>query len=164
MHRIEIVGPSTLLDPVLHTVQEKSVLHIEEIPLAEYGDKGLLHRVSLPDDRLAERARELGINISAAAREGVAAAVRAALQQELRGARAAQGVQVRQIGEALGLLARRRIGEVARESVTVDLLSGGRLRRAAGVGLPRRGSGAGPHAWPARARLARRRAPADHRW
>ena len=31
------------------------------------------------DDELAERARELDVNISAAAREGVAAAVRAAL-------------------------------------------------------------------------------------
>ena len=31
------------------------------------------------DERLAERAHELGINVSAAAREGVAAAVRAAL-------------------------------------------------------------------------------------
>lgn len=31
------------------------------------------------DDRLVARAHELGINISAAAREGVAAAVRAAL-------------------------------------------------------------------------------------
>ncbi len=31
------------------------------------------------DDRLAEQARELGINISAAAREGVALAVREAL-------------------------------------------------------------------------------------
>ena len=31
------------------------------------------------DDELAERARQLGINISAAAREGVASAVRAAL-------------------------------------------------------------------------------------
>ena len=31
------------------------------------------------DDALAERARQLGINISAAAREGVAAAVRARL-------------------------------------------------------------------------------------
>ena len=31
------------------------------------------------DDRLAERARELGINVSAAARDGVAAAVRTAL-------------------------------------------------------------------------------------
>jgi post-segregation antitoxin (ccd killing protein) len=31
------------------------------------------------DDALAERARQLGINISAAAREGVAAAVRAQL-------------------------------------------------------------------------------------
>lgn len=31
------------------------------------------------DEQLAERARELGINVSAAAREGVAAAVRAAL-------------------------------------------------------------------------------------
>jgi post-segregation antitoxin (ccd killing protein) len=33
------------------------------------------------DDSLAERARQLGINISAAARDGVAAAVRAALAQ-----------------------------------------------------------------------------------
>ena len=31
------------------------------------------------DETLAERARQLGVNISAAAREGVAAAVRAAL-------------------------------------------------------------------------------------
>jgi len=31
------------------------------------------------DDELARRARDLGINVSAAAREGVAAAVRAAL-------------------------------------------------------------------------------------
>jgi post-segregation antitoxin (ccd killing protein) len=31
------------------------------------------------DDALAERARQLGVNISAAARNGVAAAVRAAL-------------------------------------------------------------------------------------
>jgi post-segregation antitoxin (ccd killing protein) len=33
------------------------------------------------DDALADRARQLGINISAAAREGVASAVRAALAQ-----------------------------------------------------------------------------------
>jgi post-segregation antitoxin (ccd killing protein) len=33
------------------------------------------------DDELAERARQLGINISAAARQGVADAVRAALAQ-----------------------------------------------------------------------------------
>lgn len=38
------------------------------------------------DDELAERARELGINISAAAREGVAAAVRAALASSDRAA------------------------------------------------------------------------------
>lgn len=38
------------------------------------------------DDELAERARRLGINISAAAREGVAAAVRAALAQSDRDA------------------------------------------------------------------------------
>jgi post-segregation antitoxin (ccd killing protein) len=36
------------------------------------------------DDDLAERARQLGINISAAAREGVAAAVRAALARSDR--------------------------------------------------------------------------------
>lgn len=38
------------------------------------------------DEALAERARELGINISAAAREGVAAAVRSALAEADRGA------------------------------------------------------------------------------
>ncbi len=38
------------------------------------------------DDALAERARGLGINISAAARAGVAAAVRAALAQADRAA------------------------------------------------------------------------------
>ncbi|MCA1704193.1 MAG: type II toxin-antitoxin system CcdA family antitoxin [Actinobacteria bacterium] len=36
------------------------------------------------DDRLVARARELGVNISAAAREGVAAAVRAALARSDR--------------------------------------------------------------------------------
>lgn len=38
------------------------------------------------DDQLAERARQLGINISAAAREGVAQAVRAALARSDRDA------------------------------------------------------------------------------
>lgn len=38
------------------------------------------------DDALAEQARRLGVNISAAAREGVAAAVRAALAQADRDA------------------------------------------------------------------------------
>ena len=38
------------------------------------------------DDELAERARQLGINISAAAREGVASAVNAALAQSDRAA------------------------------------------------------------------------------
>jgi len=38
------------------------------------------------DDKLAERARQLGINISAAAREGVAAAVHAALARSDRAA------------------------------------------------------------------------------
>jgi post-segregation antitoxin (ccd killing protein) len=38
------------------------------------------------DDALAERARQLGINISAAARDGVAAAVRAALARSDRAA------------------------------------------------------------------------------
>lgn len=36
------------------------------------------------DDELAQRARQLGINISAAARQGVAAAVRAALARSDR--------------------------------------------------------------------------------
>jgi len=38
------------------------------------------------DEELAERARQLNVNISAAAREGVAAAVRAALAQSDRAA------------------------------------------------------------------------------
>ncbi len=38
------------------------------------------------DDDLAKRARELGINISAAARDGVSAAVRAALARSDRSA------------------------------------------------------------------------------
>lgn len=38
------------------------------------------------DDGLAERARQLGVNISAAAREGVAAAVRSALAESDRAA------------------------------------------------------------------------------
>ncbi|CAN5733243.1 hypothetical protein BH24ACT3_BH24ACT3_03720 [soil metagenome] len=38
------------------------------------------------DDDLAEQARQLGVNISAAAREGVAAAVHAALAQSDRAA------------------------------------------------------------------------------
>ena len=38
------------------------------------------------DDELAERARQLGINISSAAREGVVAAVQAALTQSDRAA------------------------------------------------------------------------------
>ena len=38
------------------------------------------------DDSLAEQARRLGVNISAAARDGVAAAVRAALAQRDRAA------------------------------------------------------------------------------
>lgn len=38
------------------------------------------------DDGLAQRARQLGVNMSAAARDGVAAAVRAALAQADRAA------------------------------------------------------------------------------
>jgi post-segregation antitoxin (ccd killing protein) len=38
------------------------------------------------DDSLAERARQLGINVSAAARDGVAAAVRTALAEADRAA------------------------------------------------------------------------------
>lgn len=36
------------------------------------------------DEELAERARDLGVNVSAAAREGVVAAVRAALERSDR--------------------------------------------------------------------------------
>ena len=36
------------------------------------------------DEQLAERARKLGVNVSAAAREGVAAAVRVALERSDR--------------------------------------------------------------------------------
>src|SRR5437762_2697317 len=46
---------------------------------------------------------------------------------------AARTARIR-IGVLVNVLARRRIGEVARESVTVDLLSGGRLVVGAGLG------------------------------
>ncbi len=46
---------------------------------------------------------------------------------------AARTTRIR-IGVLLNVLARRRIGEVARESVTMDLLSGGRLVLGAGLG------------------------------
>src|SRR5437588_680293 len=46
---------------------------------------------------------------------------------------AARTARIR-IGVLVNVLARRRIGEVARESVTVDLLSGGRLGGGAGLG------------------------------
>jgi alkanesulfonate monooxygenase SsuD/methylene tetrahydromethanopterin reductase-like flavin-dependent oxidoreductase (luciferase family) len=46
---------------------------------------------------------------------------------------AARTARIR-IGILVNVLARRRIGEVARESVTVDLLSGGRLVMGAGLG------------------------------
>jgi alkanesulfonate monooxygenase SsuD/methylene tetrahydromethanopterin reductase-like flavin-dependent oxidoreductase (luciferase family) len=46
---------------------------------------------------------------------------------------AARTARIR-IGILVNVLARRRIGEVARESVTVDLLSGGRLVVGAGLG------------------------------
>ncbi len=55
MHKIEIVGPSARLDQIVSAVQERGVLHIEEVPLAEYGEKELLHRVALTDERLNER-------------------------------------------------------------------------------------------------------------
>jgi len=42
------------------------------------------------DEALAARARELGVNVSAAARDGVAAAVRSALEQADRRAYAAR--------------------------------------------------------------------------
>src|SRR5215467_15837662 len=40
-------------------------------------------------------------------------------------------------GILVNVLARRRVGKVARESVTLDLLSGGRLIFGAGLGSPR---------------------------
>lgn len=47
MHRVEVVGPIELLDISLESIQELGTLHLEAIPLSEYGEKQFLHRVSL---------------------------------------------------------------------------------------------------------------------
>lgn len=56
MSFVEIVGPRERLEKTVHLLQEEGVLHIEEVPLSEYDGQGLLHKVALSDEQIAERA------------------------------------------------------------------------------------------------------------
>lgn len=54
MRFVEIVGPNDYLERIVRSLQEEGVLHIEEVPLAEYDDRGALHRVALSDEQQRE--------------------------------------------------------------------------------------------------------------
>lgn len=54
MSYIEIAGPFDLFDAAIDTIQELGQLHIEEIPLAEYGEKELLHKIHLSEQKERE--------------------------------------------------------------------------------------------------------------
>lgn len=55
MSRVEIVGPISLFDTALYSIQDEGVLHMEPIPLAESPEKGMLHRVPLTREQEEER-------------------------------------------------------------------------------------------------------------
>lgn len=46
----EIVGPIDKFETALNAVQEAGVLHIEEVPVAEYGEQAELHRIHLSEE------------------------------------------------------------------------------------------------------------------
>lgn len=54
MHRIEIVGPIDLLNSALDTIQSQGSVHLEPVPLSEYGEKQFLHRVKLSSQETEE--------------------------------------------------------------------------------------------------------------
>lgn len=55
MSFVEIVGPTDRLDRIVHSIQDEGVLHIEEVPLSEYDDRGLLHKIAPSDEELREK-------------------------------------------------------------------------------------------------------------
>ena len=55
MSFVEIVGPSDRLEAVVRGIQDEGVLHIEEVPLSEYDDRGLLHKIGLSDEKRRDR-------------------------------------------------------------------------------------------------------------
>ena len=54
MSHVEIIGPTDLFDSALDATQQAGILHIEEIPLAEYGERGVLHRIQLSESQADE--------------------------------------------------------------------------------------------------------------
>jgi len=54
MHRVEVVGPKSLTSEIVDAIQEVGVLHLEPIPLSEYGEKQFLHRYRLSPNQAQE--------------------------------------------------------------------------------------------------------------
>ena len=55
MSFVQIVGPRSEFWPAVNIVQDAGVLHVEEVPLAEWDGVGFLHRAQLPDEMLHEQ-------------------------------------------------------------------------------------------------------------
>ncbi len=54
MSYVEVAGPIGELDTAVDTIQDIGLLHVEEIPLAEYGDRELLHKIHLSEEKERE--------------------------------------------------------------------------------------------------------------
>jgi V/A-type H+-transporting ATPase subunit I len=56
MSSVEVVGPLNLFERTIDAVQEAGILHIEEIPLTDDGDRRRMHRVHLSEEQSREKA------------------------------------------------------------------------------------------------------------
>lgn len=54
MSCVEVAGPIDQFDTAVDTIQELGLLHIEEIPLAEYGEREQLHKIHLSEEKEQE--------------------------------------------------------------------------------------------------------------
>jgi V/A-type H+-transporting ATPase subunit I len=54
MSCVEVAGPLDEFDAVVDTIQDAGILHIEEIPLAEYGEREQLHKIHLSEEKAQE--------------------------------------------------------------------------------------------------------------
>ena len=55
MSLVQIVGPRDAFWDAVNAIQEVGVLHVEEVPLAEFDGSGFLHRAQLTEDKRHER-------------------------------------------------------------------------------------------------------------
>ena len=56
MSLVQIIGPRDTFWQAVDAIQEVGVLHVEEVPLVEFGESGFLHRTQLSEDK--RRARD----------------------------------------------------------------------------------------------------------